>query len=496
MMNLELLSPLAQEYPDKITHFLDSSASVAQFSPNGQLLAAGRDDGTVEVWDLHTYRVMRRLEGHVKGVVSVSWSRNSRYLLTSSRDFTCAVWDLAVPSRTGCKRDTVWFESPLTGAVFHPRTSHVILATVTTNECVLVDLRKSRLAGRWYLYDAEEEYSRSTGVTTARFTPDGQYVWAGTAAGGLMIFDVASKQLILSCSLETKAAMRLLEVDPTGRYFGAIFTDRTVRVCSVTLPDFSHPPASTPPAPDSPAPIQPNGHTPSITLTSAASPIPAISPLPAEGEEDEPGVAIEHTYSDQIGRSAWTGLSWSPDGECLLAGSADKGSHKLFIWYRSGRGGLAKVLEDRGVGVEDVAWHPYLPLIASVSNNGRINLWSALRKENWSAFAPAFEELEENIDYEEREDEFDIEDEDEIRRRKRAIEEMDVDIGGTPPPPRRAKIRVDRQHLAPMPFHEGVGVNGVDTVDAEDEGIDVDGGIEESESEDDPDFFPPVELED
>ena len=46
--------------------------------------------------------------------------------------------------------------------------------------------------------------------------------------------------------------------------------------------------------------------------------------------------------------------------------------------------------------------------MASVSNFGTIHIWATNYQENWSAFAPDFKELEENIDYEEREDEFDI----------------------------------------------------------------------------------------
>lgn len=53
-------------------------------------------------------------------------------------------------------------------------------------------------------------------------------------------------------------------------------------------------------------------------------------------------------------------------------------------------------------------WHPVGPIIASVSSFGNIYIWAAKHEENWSAFAPDFLELEENLEYEEKEDEFDV----------------------------------------------------------------------------------------
>ena len=53
-----------------------------------------------------------------------SWSGNSRYLLTASRDWNVIIWDLsagAADTLQGERTHTVRFDAPVTSAALHPR---------------------------------------------------------------------------------------------------------------------------------------------------------------------------------------------------------------------------------------------------------------------------------------------------------------------------------------------------------------------------------------
>uniref|UniRef100_A0A3Q3NJW2 Retinoblastoma binding protein 5 n=1 Tax=Labrus bergylta TaxID=56723 RepID=A0A3Q3NJW2_9LABR len=87
---------------------------------------------------------------------------------------------------------------------------------------------------------------------------------------------------------------------------------------------------------------------------------------------------------DLVNRTPWKRCCFSGDGEYIVAwlGSATRPLHL-------------------GEEHRQPALHP-----------GVVSIWAQNQVENWSAFAPDFKELDENVEYEERESEFDIEDED------------------------------------------------------------------------------------
>jgi COMPASS component SWD1 len=128
--------------------------------------------------------------------------------------------------------------------------------------------------------------------------------------------------------------------------------------------------------------------------------------------------ALEREFFDAINRFQWRCCCFSPHDDYIVGGSAHKSSHKLYLWNSSGN--LIKILEHEKSGVLSTAWHPHRVLLASASAAGPVLLWSAVQQERWSAYAPKFTELEENVEYVEREDEFDIQDEADLERERQA----------------------------------------------------------------------------
>jgi len=121
-------------------------------------------------------------------------------------------------------------------------------------------------------------------------------------------------------------------------------------------------------------------------------------------------------------------MSFSPDGEWLSGGAADQAAHKVYIWDLSNDGQFTTALDGGREPLVDMhvssicifgcivwllntalwQWHPSKSSILSVTKQGNILIWHCPHPERWGAFAGGFEEVDENVEYEEKEDEFDI----------------------------------------------------------------------------------------
>lgn len=93
-------------------------------------------------------------------------------------------------------------------------------------------------------------------------------------------------------------------------------------------------------------------------------------------------------------------------------------------------------------------WHPHRPFVAACGlETGRVYLWSIITPQRWSALAPDFAEVEENVEYVEREDEFDIHPIEEIHKRRLDLEDEAVDVLTTDP----VKGESEQQGVFSMP---------------------------------------------
>lgn len=137
-------------------------------------------------------------------------------------------------------------------------------------------------------------------------------------------------------------------------------------------------------------------------------------------------IPLEHKFQDVVNRLSWNHVTFSASGEYVSASTYN--NHELYVWERN-HGSLVCMLKDPKEEQGVIEWHPSRALLAACGiETGRIYIWSVVSPQKWSALAPDFAEVEENVEYIEREDEFDIYGQDEIHRRRLDAEDEDVDV--------------------------------------------------------------------
>lgn len=395
-MNLPLTDPslLAQDIPESLSARLRSSGQAVciRFSHRGDLLASGTAKGTIAIFDLETNGVARKLKGHTGGrtVQSLSWERSGRYLLSSSIDWKVILWDL----QDGGRVRVCNLGAPVYIAELHPGNHLMCVAALYEYRPALVDFSNPDKTRQHALpnlpkrapheqNESSEKADAKHFTTVAAFTPTGSHIITGTTKGWLNVISTTTHETVYSTRLCTKPIL-LIRLSISGRDLLVNASDTIIR--TIKLPDLSA----------------------------------------ADLEPDSINLEVEHKFQDVVNRLAWNHVAFSSSADYVMASTLM--NHDIYIWERV-HGSLVKILEGPKEELGAVEWHPSRPLVAATGvESGKIYVWGINTPQRWSALAPDFVEVEENHEYIEAEDEFDIHPIEELQRKRLDQEDEDIDV--------------------------------------------------------------------
>lgn len=360
-MNLSLLDPfaIAKEYPETLSHtFAPGHTVTLEFSPRGDYLACGLADGRIAVWLAETESVVAELACHSRPIQSIAWLECGRYLVSALRDWQVAYWDLAhVEAPAAVCR----LEAPVWGARMRPGGARTVCyALYGAGPGVLeFDARGGHERRRFLTRPRDGPVGTRADATLVLAWVDADHILAGTSQGWLNLVAYPLLETVYSLKAANLAVKHILVVHRTGHVLVAVnAADSVIRQYHVAL--------------------------------GTAEPlVPTLR------------------FQDVVNRLQWNSLMYSPNGDYVVASTHSSAAHHVYLW-ESGAGGLAKILEGPKEELVDVAWQGGRCAIAACGiDSGSVYIWLVVIPHKWSALAPDFVEIEENIEYEEHEDEFD-----------------------------------------------------------------------------------------
>jgi WD40 repeat protein len=155
------------------------------FSRDGRYLAAGSADKTARVWRVRDGRLIRTLAPHNDDVVALSFDPRGEFVATGSNDGGVRVWEVSSGART---------------FFFPGHTNPVVAVDWTEDGTFLADASLDRSARIWQVAGAEEGTLRArlvgheAGVRAVAFSPDGDRIATAASDGTARVWDARAEQ--------------------------------------------------------------------------------------------------------------------------------------------------------------------------------------------------------------------------------------------------------------------------------------------------------------
>lgn len=312
------------------------------FSPDGQLLATGDDDGKIHLWHASDSQPILSIQAHDSWIKSIAWRPDGQQLATSSADHQIKLWN---PITGDCQK------------ILQGHTTWIRSIGWSQDGERLVSGSADQTVRIW---DMQTGYStvlsHQSSIWAVAWSPDGARVASGGDDCTVKIWDIETGTCLTSLRGHSYG-IKSLSWNMDGRSLASGSDDQTVKLWDVETGNCLRT-------------LQ--GHTGSI-WSIAWSPVGEI--LATSSHDQTVRVWNSNTgHCLQLlqGHTNWVwSVGWNPDGTLLATGSHDQ---TIKLWDAE-TGVCLRTLQGYNSRVQSVSFSPDGQFLASGGMDQQVRLW-------------------------------------------------------------------------------------------------------------------------
>lgn len=206
-----------QSFRVKHTEHSANLESVA-FSFDGKRMASGDWNGTINLYTLDSnnyFRLTKSMNTHLSAVTTLSFSKNGKFLVSSSKDFTIKVFNL---DTAGKDKSFSLHSQPITAAFLDPSNKYLISSSTdgTVKTTSVHNPKKTR------------ELKPGGPVTDVVISKDFKFYFVALKGGTIKKFESAGKNAEVASFVGHSDDVNDIEISPDGKFLASASNDKTI----------------------------------------------------------------------------------------------------------------------------------------------------------------------------------------------------------------------------------------------------------------------------